>query len=319
MKKTLLSMCAATLSLSAMAQDYTYTNSLQSAGDATVVGGGSFVSDDTFGTVFQNVATSPRSNYLLLPAEVFQHSGTSKAISIAFWVSADGITDDNSYTYAPLFSGYAAQATENSWPMMVLQTRGLAQVNCWGWCDFKGEQNAQGKNTIYHPNAWIEEGSTTEVHGDNWLADHKWHYYTAVFTSNGCTIYFDGTAANTWQFDEPGDGSWIDGFLTNYDTDNSDWLIKYICLGGNQAWNWGDNDAPLKFANLRIQNNAMTADDIATQMQTDIDNATAIKTVTTDADAQSQPQPQPVKKVKNGKLVIEKDGKTFTADGKLSE
>ena len=42
-------------SLSVTAQDYVYTNDLRSAGDATVVGAGSFVSDATFGTVYQNV------------------------------------------------------------------------------------------------------------------------------------------------------------------------------------------------------------------------------------------------------------------------
>ncbi len=253
-----------------MAQDglYAYQNDLKEAHDATVVGGGTFVADETFGTVFQNVATTPRSNYLLLPEQVFQHSGETKALSIGVWVSADGVEDDNSYCYAPLFSGYAAKAEENSWPMMVLQTRGLAQVNCWGWCDFTPAQNVKGVNTLYHPNAFIQEGDATFVHGENWLADHKWHYYTAVFTTNSCTIYFDGQVANQWQF-EPGDGAWIDGLLVNKD-DQQAWLIKYICLGGNQAWNWADNDAPFKFANLLITNKALTAEDVAAQMVADM-------------------------------------------------
>ena len=130
-----------------------------------------------------------------------------------------------------------------------------------------------------------------------------------MFTSNGCTIYFDGTVANKWYIETPGDGSWIDGLLNNYG--DSDWLIKYICLGGNQARNWGDNDAPFKFANLRIQNNAMTAEQITAQMDADKANATAVQSVT----AEENNSRKVCKMLTNGKFVIETNTGAYNAAG----
>ena len=45
--------------------------------------------------------------------------------------------------------------------------------------------------------------------------------------------------------------------------------LKYICLGGNQAWNWGDNDAPFDFAKLFIKNGALSQGEIKSLMQAD--------------------------------------------------
>ncbi|MCD7901302.1 MAG: hypothetical protein LUH22_15980, partial [Bacteroides sp.] len=38
--------------------------------------------------------------------------------------------------------------------------------------------------------------------------------------------------------------------------------LNYVCLGGNQAWDWGDNDAGFMFDNLAIYNVALSADQI---------------------------------------------------------
>ena len=132
-----------------------------------------------------------------------------------------------------------------------------------------------------------------------------------MFTPNSCTIYFDGVVAKDRYFESPGDGSWIEGCINNYGDD--DWLIKDICLGGNQAWDRNDNDAPLKFANFRIQNNAMTADQIATQMAADKAEATAVSSVA----EVSEPQKSGSKVLKDGKLTIETNAATYTAGGAL--
>jgi hypothetical protein len=38
--------------------------------------------------------------------------------------------------------------------------------------------------------------------------------------------------------------------------------LKYVCLGGNQAWNWGDNDPGFAFDDVAIYNVALTVDQI---------------------------------------------------------
>ncbi|MBP3768280.1 MAG: hypothetical protein J6I31_08395 [Prevotella sp.] len=252
------------LSNVASAQEYVYTNDLTKANDATVVGAGTFVEDATFGTVFQNVGTALRTNYLLLPEDVLAHSVDSKALTIGFWVSAEGFTPDQ-YTYAPLFSAYGLSPADNAaagktgndenFPMFIVQSRGTLQVNNGGWCDFGGNLNVAGKNTIYNSNSF-EATNADFINGGNWLEDQGWHYFTLVLTETNVKMYLDGEVKNEWNVDGVTEGQVLSGFFTyggNY---------KYICLGGNQAWNWSDNDAPFKFAQLRIQNMAMTQADI---------------------------------------------------------
>lgn len=258
-------------SLSTSAQDYVYTNDLSEAHDATVVGGGSFVADEVFGTVYQNVmdAENLRSNYLLLPDDVLSHAAESKQMTIAFWVSAEGFTPDQ-YTYVPFFTAYgqspAANAeagnagNENNWPIFYALSRGPIALNNGGWCNFGSDLNVASKNTLYNTNSF-DLGDYTN--GGNWLEDQKWHYYTLVLTETNVKCYMDGVIKNEWNVDGTSDGQVVSGFFTygeNY---------KYICLGGNQPWNWGDPDSPFKYAKLRIQNNAMTAEDIAAQMEKD--------------------------------------------------
>lgn len=257
--------------MSATAQDYVYTNDLRSAGDATVVGAGSFVSDATFGTVYQNVMDGAhlRSNYLLLPQDVLSYSTETKQMTIAFWVSAEGFTPDQ-YTYVPLFTAYAMSPAANAeaghagnadnWPIFYAQSRGPIALNNDGWCDFGSDLNVAGKNAMYNTNAFDYANFTA---GGNWLEDQKWHYYTLVLTETNVKCYLDGEIKNEWNVDNTTAGQIMSGFFTyggNY---------KHICLGGNQAFDWGDPDSPFKYAKLRIQNNAMTAEDIAAQMEKD--------------------------------------------------
>jgi hypothetical protein len=232
-----------------------------------VFGEGQFTSTEEegapFGEFYQNVAGSaPRQNYCLLPDDVLAHSAKSHELTIGFWVSAEGFTPDQ-YTYAPLFTAYAQKsAGANGAPMMALQSRGFAQVNCNGWCDFTAANNVNGKNNVYNKNAW-EAGDANHTFVSNWLEDQKWHYYTAVFTDTNCKIYLDGEVKNEWNVDGTSEGHVISGLFTN----GAD--LKYVCLGGNQAWDWNDADSPFKFARLLIKNSATTAGEIKAQMLAD--------------------------------------------------
>ena len=241
-------LCAVAMcSSAAMAQttDFLYENDLKEAGsDLTVVGGGSFVDDATFGTVYQNVAgTAPRENYLLLPSDLLSHSADSKALTIGVWVNNGGAASET-YLWAPLFAAYgAAPAGSNTWPMFVCQYRGLLQVNCAGYSDYVDAQNVAGVNTLYH-------GDT------DWLADGDWHYYTAVLDGNNAKVYFDGELKNEWNVSGEGDGNVQQGLFTNGNE------LTYICLGGNQAWDWNDLDTPFKYAKLMVSNKALSQTDI---------------------------------------------------------
>ena len=231
-----------------------------------LVGDGKFATTDEegapFGEFFQNVSgTGPRQNYCLLPEDVLAHSAKTHELTIAFWVSAEGFTPDQ-YTYAPLFTAYAQQNSPNTWPMMALQSRGPIQVNCNGWCDFVGAQAVGGKVNIYNLNAW-EAGDAAYNPVGNWLEDQRWHYYTCVFTDTNVKVYLDGDVKNEWNIDGVTEGQIVSGLFNN----GAD--LKYVCLGGNQAWDWNDNDAPFRFARLMIKNTKMTPGEIKAQMLAD--------------------------------------------------
>jgi hypothetical protein len=230
------------------------------------VGNGQFATTEEegapFGDFYQNNNGGVRTSYCLLPEDVLAHSAKTHELTIGFWVSAEGFTPDQ-YTYAPLFTAYAQKsAGANGAPMLALQSRGFAQVNCNGWCDFTGANNVNGKNNLYNKNAW-EAGDANFTFVSNWLEDQKWHYYTAVFTDTNCKIYLDGEVKNEWNVDGTTAGQVISGLFTN----GAD--LKYVCLGGNQAWDWNDADSPFKYARLLIKNSAATAGEIKAQMLAD--------------------------------------------------
>jgi hypothetical protein len=255
------------LSLSVAAQsgvtvpEPVYLNTFETASTAQIVGGGSYnpVADPGFGTIFQNVTGSMRQNYLLLPEDALSHSSVSNEVSIGVWVNESNAGASNLYMWSPLFTAYGAAPVNNTntWPMLALQYRGVVQVNCAGWCDFTDGQNVKGANILYHD-------------ATDWLVDHNWHYYTATFTETTAKVFFDGVAVNEWAVDGVADGSVIKGLFSN----GAD--LKYICLGGNQAWNWGDPDPGFMFDDIAIYNAALTADQIANIIAQK--NATGIKT-----------------------------------------
>ena len=240
-------------------EPYTWTYNFEQADEnVNIVGAGAIVDDETpnFGKVFENVGGAVRTNYITLPDTLFAQSTLSKELSIAFWVNANGNTPD-AYTYAPFFTAYAnnTAGADNTWPMLALQSRGFAQVNCAGWTDFTPAENVDGKNNLYNQNAW-EAGDENFNFVENWLEDNQWHYYTAVFTAEGLTIYMDGEVKNQWKLGANPDCT-LDGLFSN----GAD--LKYICLGGNQAWNWGDGDAPFRFDDVMITNYVLTPEAIA--------------------------------------------------------
>lgn len=218
------------------------------------VGNGQFASTEEegapFGDFFRNDGSAKRTSYCLLPEDVLAHSANTEALTIAVWVRAQDEAASASYMWAPLFTAYGAGPAEaNTWPMMACQYRGVLQVNCAGWTDYVDEQNVAGKNALYH-------GDT------DWLADHKWHYYTAVFEGENAKVYFDGELKNEWDNTKVAERTQKGLFSNGAE-------LKYICLGGNQAWDWNDNDAPFDFARLLIKNSSMSAGEIKAQMTAD--------------------------------------------------
>lgn len=220
-----------------------YLNTFDSSYGLQIVGAGKFTkaSDNRFGNVFQNVGGAQRTNYLLLPENLLTHSSESKEISIGVWVNSSNAGSSSDYMFAPLFMAYGAAPINNAntWPMFALQYRGLAQINCAGYCDFTGAQNVAGINTEYNGDA-------------DWLADKQWHYYTATLTPTSCKIYFDGVLKNEWAIDGVSAGAIAGGLFTN----GAD--LKYICLGGNQAWNWGDNDGGFMFDDIAVYDKVLS-------------------------------------------------------------
>ena len=269
-----------------------YFNNFTSTSGLTIKGGGSYTvdSDPRFGNVFSNAASSsPRSNYLILPTTVFKDftaDGGKTAMTISFWVNAKNAGGASSYTYAPLFAAYSAAPTDvvdaetsevtgtsNTLPMICLQSRGLIQINNAGWCDFGPALNKDGKNNVYNTSAW-EASNESYVSGGNWLDDNKWHLYTLTLTATQTTVYLDGVLKNQWNLDGTTDGQIISGMFTASATN-----LTYVCLGGNQAWNLGDNDAAFMFDDFAVYDVALSAEQIA-QIMTDKTTATDITSLT---------------------------------------
>ena len=239
------------MSVSAFAATPVYFNDFEDgAGDAKVVGSGKFVddADKNYGKVFHNAVDgqAQRTNYLLLPEDVLSKSADTKELTVQFWVNVGTATD---YFYTPLFSAYGAAPIDNAntFPMMVLQSRTLAQVNCAGWSDLTVAQNKVGEN---------KEDTT-------WLDDKKWHLYTATFDEEIVKIYIDGVLKQEWDASID-DGANVDTTVAGLYSNGAD--LKYVCLGGNQAWGWADPDAAYMFDDVAIYNKALSEAEIKAVM-----------------------------------------------------
>ena len=215
-------------------------------------GSGSYQNEGgIWGQVFQNGSGAQRTHYLQLPADVLSHSAETKEMTVAFWVNAKNAIG---YEWSPIFAAYAAAPNNNvnTFPMFACQSRGIIQINCAGWSNFPDYLNVKGFNTLYH-------------FENDWFADDEWHYYTVVLTETNAKVYLDGEVKNEWSMELPfpddieekdKDGKTIAGLFTN----GAD--LKYICLGGNQAWDWGDNDAAFMFDDFAVYNKALTQEQI---------------------------------------------------------
>ena len=217
-----------------------------------IEGNGSYVEDNTFGTgkVFKNDGTAQRTNYLLLPADTLQHSATSKQMTIGFWVNANNTTLE----WHPLLTAYHQKNTPNNlfdnggYPMFYIESRCLMAVNCAGWTDFTESQNT------FKSKDWNENWNF----GYNAWKDSDWHYFAAVITETSATIYIDGEKIVSWTISGEGDGNVVAGLFANADETS----LSYVCLGGNQALDWGDNDAPYSFAKFSVWNVALNEEQI---------------------------------------------------------
>lgn len=247
MKKIYFLVGALLVTLAGNAQNVLYSNNFESgAGTATIVGNGVIEANATagFGNVFHNAAGGQgvRTNYLLLPNDIFTNLQTSgsKELSIAFWVNKGTAVN---YFFSPLFTAYGAAPDPttklNGYPMMALQSRGVTTVNCGGWTDLKSEDNLTGTN----------------IESTVWLDDAKWHYFTATYTETLVKVYVDGVVVNAWNCNGT-DGHTVSGLFTNGSE------LKYICFGGNQAWNWNDPDAAYLLDDLSIYSSALTVEQI---------------------------------------------------------
>lgn len=231
-------------------ENLVYGNDFESgAADAAVVGSGIFEYEEgAYGHIFQNAAAgqASRSNYLVLPSDIMTQvvESQNRQMSIGFWVNVGDATE---YFYTPLFTMYGAAPTEdgNTWPMFALQSRLLAQVNCGGYTDMTAAENAAGVNK--------EDTS--------WLDDGEWHYYTATITDTSVKIYVDGILQNEWVLSNA-DGNKISGLF-----DETGKELTYICLGGNQAWNWADADPAYEFDDVAIYSIELRAAEIQAIME----------------------------------------------------
>ena len=227
--------------------EYYYRNTFDNLDGISIVGGGTLLDrGDNHGKVFQNVASAaPRQNYLLLPEDVLAHSAETQQLSMSVWVNAADAGESSTYMWAPLFTAYSQKNDENTWPMLACQYRGVLQLNCSGWTDYTDAQNVAGVNAVYHD-------------ATDWLADKQWHLYTVVFDNENAKVYFDGVVVNEWNMD--GAANTQRGLFNN----GGD--LKYVCLGGNQAWGWADNDPGFAFDDIMFFDFALTPTDIAAIM-----------------------------------------------------
>ena len=125
------------------------------------------------------------------------------------------------------------------------QSRCKLQVNCAGYCDF----------TLDYLKDKIAAYSDDVNLGYSGWKDNNWHYYTCTLTDKTGTIYIDGTLIASWTVDGTSDGQKIDGMFTSTE-------LSYVCLGGNQAWDWADNDAPYSFAKFSVWDKVLTVEQI---------------------------------------------------------
>jgi len=255
MKKKLLSIslfvaAALLCGTGAKAQTLLYSNDFETGvNDATIVGNGVIEAsgDAAHGQVFHNDPTltkAVRTNYLKLPATIFSDFQTSgsQGLTVSFWVNKSNAAD---YYWSALFGAYGvAPNPTNAKPAFTLMTRSTGLVNF----DYA--------NTINGTNYGWNEFNTNPTTA--WIDAAGWHFYTFTITPTTGIVYVDGLVKNQWTYT-----SGVSG-LFNIASE-----LKYIALGGNQAWNWNDPDPAFSFDKLKIYAGALTGAQINSLMTSD--------------------------------------------------
>lgn len=230
-----------------------YSNDFSSTTGLVQVGSGEFVddADARFGQFYHNNPvknTTPRTNYLKLPADVLKHSGTTNAMTIGFWINMKTASGEN-FFHCPVFSAYATSTpgVANSSPMFRCSAKGVMQLNNGDgkWTDFTKEENDD--------DAKKTNGNTEST---VYLDDAKWHYYTVTLTSNKGAIYVDGSLVNSWTLSS-------DEIIPAFFTTASNNGYPVVCLGGNQSWDWNDWDASFGYDDFAVYDAALSAEQIA--------------------------------------------------------
>ena len=252
-KASLLLACFLLLCISnTKAQTLLYSNDFESGlNGATIVGNGVIEAsgDASHGMVFHNDPTltkAIRTNYLLLPNTIFSDFQTSGAqgLTVSFWVNKSNAAD---YYWSALFGAYGvAPNPTNGKPAFTLMSRSTGLVNF----DYT--------NTINNTNYGYVDFTSGTYTSTGWLDAGGWHFYTFTITPTSGKVYIDGNLKNEWTFNNTVNG------LFNVASE-----IKYIALGGNQAWGWNDPDPAFMFDKLKIYAAALTGAQISSLYTTD--------------------------------------------------
>nr|WP_321406953.1 LamG-like jellyroll fold domain-containing protein [uncultured Carboxylicivirga sp.] len=273
----ILAFLASTMYNNTSAQNLIYSEDFE--GDVsglTIVGPGDATDgvfedsgDSNHGIVFHNNPTSAgdvRTRYLQLPSTIFSDAqtaiNTSQGLTISFWVNDNGVgVDADGFWWSSMFSAYGgAPSPNNGKPMFQLNTNKRLNVN---FDDVMSDGNSYG---------WFDN---IDWGADNlevvWLDNGGWHFYSIVLTPTSSNVYIDGVLSST-KVADTNNGTRIDG-LFNVAGD-----LTYITLGGNSAWDWGDKDTPFSYDKIKIYDDALTAAQINSLMNTD-DIVAAILTV----------------------------------------
>ncbi|MDD4991761.1 MAG: T9SS type A sorting domain-containing protein [Paludibacter sp.] len=261
MKRKLLSIsfivaAALLCSTGAKAQTLLYSNDFESGvGTATIVGNGVIEAsgDAAHGQVFHNdpaVTNAVRTNYLKLPETIFSDFQTSgsQGLTISFWVNKSNATN---YYWSALFGAYGiAPNPTNGKPALTLMTRQTGLVNF----DYV--------NTVNSTNYSYADFSGSGTAATTWIDAAGWHFYAFTITPTTAKVIIDGVEKNSWSFTSTANSN-VTG-LFNVASE-----LKYIALGGNQAWNWNDPDPAFSFDKLKIYAGALTGAQLSSLMTTD--------------------------------------------------
>lgn len=256
MKKLLLSVfltCA--ISTGMNAQSLLYSNDFEDGlNGATIIGNGTLMEsgNESHGQVFKNDPTltnAVRTNYLLLPSNIFSDFQTSGAqgLTVSFWVNK---SDATNFYWSSMFAAYgAAPEGANAKPAFTLMARQTGLVN------FDYANAVDG--ATYGYSAFEGSGNQSTA----WLDAKEWNFYVFTITPTTATVYINGLQVNQYTFTGTPSNS-VEGLFKVASE------MKYITLGGNQAWGWNDPDPAFMFDKLKIYAGALNTAQISSLMNT---------------------------------------------------